>query len=274
MIDNTQIPKIIHYCWFGKHPLPESALRCIESWKKFCPDYEIRRWDESNYDVSACAYIQEAYAAGKWAFVSDYARFDILHSHGGVYFDTDVEMIGPINDILSRGPYMGAEQNKTDVLVAPGLGMASGPEHPIFKRILSDYQNMHFLKPDGTYNQTTVVKYTTDILREYGLTNSADMQRVAGIWIYPWDYFCPMEYSTGKLTITPNTRTIHHYTASWFTKEEQAARRVTLKAAMLLGEKAGRRFGKIYSFPRRVRKKVKEKGFWGAACCALKKYFG
>ena len=256
----NQIPKVIHYCWFGGNPLPDAAVRCIESWKKYCPGYEIRCWDESNYDVNACAYVKEAYEAGKWAFVSDYARFDILYQHGGIYFDTDVEMVAPIGDLLEKGSFMGVEQNDFGIVVNPGLGMASVPCHPVYGKILSNYRKIHFLNPDGTYNQTTVVKYTTDILMEYGLQESQEPQCVAGIWIYPWDYFCPMEYKTGKITISPNTRTIHRYSATWLTAEEKSIHRFTMKAMERIGEKPGKCLGNLYSLPYKIKKRIRQTG--------------
>lgn len=272
MNDEILVPRVIHYCWFGGNPLPESAVKCIESWKKFCPGYEIREWNESNYDMNACPYIQEAYQARKWAFVSDYVRFDILYSFGGIYFDTDVELIRPIDDILQKGSFWGVEQRDgTELAVAPGLGMAAIAGMPIYREILSEYENRHFLNEDGTLNQITVVKYTTDLLKQYGLRDSEEIQCVDGIWIYPWDYFCPMKYPTGTLTITKNTRSIHHYSATWFTKEEQKTLRITMRASGLLGEKLGRRVGRLHSFPYRVRMKVKTLGFWGAVRFALEK---
>ena len=125
------IPKVIHYCWFGGNPLPPLALKCIESWKTFLPGYEIKEWNESNFDVNSIAYTREAYEARKYAFVSDYARFHILYHHGGLYFDTDVELIRPIDDIVARGAFMGCEceakPGATAPAVAPGLGLGCNP---------------------------------------------------------------------------------------------------------------------------------------------------
>ena len=267
----NQIPKVIHYCWFGGNPLPELAEKCIASWKKYCPDYEIVEWNESNYDINACAYTREAYQAQKWAFVSDYARFDILYHYGGVYFDTDVELLRPLDDILEKGAFFGIEQNGDNTMVAPGLGMAAPAGLALYEHILASYSQAHFICPDGSYNQTTVVKYTTDILRERGLGVSEDAQCIDGIWIYPWDYFCPMKYETGAITITDNTYSIHHYSASWFSKEELAAYHFSLKASKLFGQKVGKALGRLHSLPYRVKKKIKQKGFWGAARFALQK---
>ena len=100
------IPKIIHYCWFGRKPLPPLAVKCIESWKKYLPDYTIKEWNEDNFDINIVPYTREAYEVGKYAFVSDYARFYILYHHGGLYFDTDVEVIRPMDDLVGRGAFL------------------------------------------------------------------------------------------------------------------------------------------------------------------------
>lgn len=217
---NNNIPKIIHYCWFGGNPLPNVALKCIETWKKYLPDYEIKRWDESNFDVNIIPYTRQAYEAKKYAFVSDYARFWILYKYGGLYFDTDVEVIKPLDDIIAAGPFMGC-QNKydntksaIDLGVAPGLGIASYNAHPIYKEILQLYDTLTFINEDGTLNLKTVVLYTTELLISHGLVNSPQIQNVADINIYPWDYFCPMS-PTLVLELTKNSRTIHLFSATW-----------------------------------------------------------
>lgn len=212
------IPKIIHYCWFGRNPLPPLAVKCITSWKKYFPDYEIKEWNEDNFNVNIISYTQEAYEAKKYAFVSDYARFWILYYYGGLYFDTDVEVIKPMDDIIARGAFMGCEN---EISCAPGLGLGCTPGLEIYKKLLERYGTFHFLNTNGTYNQTTVVKYTTDLLIEYGLKNIPDIQEVDGIIIYPKDFFCPIDFQTKKKTITSNTRTIHHYAASWYGTKEK-----------------------------------------------------
>jgi len=214
------IPKKIHYCWFGKNPLPELAKTCIASWKKFCPDYEIIEWNEDNFDVSCCDYVKEAYAAKKWAFVSDYARFQILYEHGGLYFDTDVEIIKPLDKLIEKGPFMGTENI---MAVNPGLGLAASAGLPIYRVLLDAYHKRHFVKDDGTYNLLTVVDYTTEILKQHGLTKDNAIQLVGGVYVYPKQYFCPMDYISGKVTITDKTYTIHHYSASWHSEKEQYA---------------------------------------------------
>lgn len=225
------IPKIIHYCWFGRNPLPPLAVKCIASWKKYLPDYEIKEWNEDNFDVNVIPYTQEAYAAKKYAFVSDYARFWILYRYGGLYFDTDVEVIRPLDDIVERGAFMGLERDyekraAVRSAVAPGLGLGCNPGLGLgcnpglgqYKRIIDAYANFHFLKDDGSLNLKTVVDYTTEMLMQDGLENKLGIQKVGDIYIYPSEYFCPINITTKRLHITPNTRTIHHYAASWTKK--------------------------------------------------------
>jgi hypothetical protein len=213
------IPKIIHYCWFGSGPLPLISQKCITSWKRYFPEYEIREWNESNYNVHKIPYIDEAYRAEKYAFVSDYARFDILYNHGGIYFDTDVEVIKPFDDILSSGGFMGFES--TGKVIAAGLGIGCNAGLGILYQILEFYSTLHFINPDGTYNLHTVVEYVTNILKTYGLKNENIIQELDGLNIYPSEYFSPLSAITGKLTITKNTHSIHHYTATWIPDKEK-----------------------------------------------------
>ena len=215
------IPKVIHYCWFGGNPLPEFAVKCIDSWRKYMPDYEIKEWNESNFDVNIIPYTKEAYEAKKYAFVSDYARFWILYKYGGVYFDTDVEVIRPLDEIINRGAFMGCEidgqdPHYGDIAVAPGLGLAVEAGHEVYKAILERYANHNFLNADGSYNTTyAVVKLTTDILKSFGMENIKGIQSVAGIYIYPQCYFNPFDDATGRLHKTSDTYTIHWFSKTW-----------------------------------------------------------
>ena len=213
-----QIPKIIHYCWFGRNPLPPLAIKCIESWKKYLPDYEIKEWNEDNFDVNIIPYTAEAYKAKKYAFVSDYARFLILYKYGGLYFDTDVEVIKPMDDIIQRGAFMGFEMDSKDNKygsVAPGLGLGTLPYTNLYAELLKMYDGVHFNKEDGALNQKTIVEYTTEVLIAKGIENKKGIQFIEGVYIYPSEYFCPIDIVTKRLHITKNTRTIHHYAASW-----------------------------------------------------------
>lgn len=239
------IPKIIHYCWFGRNPLPDLAQKCIESWKKYLPDYEIKEWNEDNFDVNCIPYTKEAYEAKKYAFVSDYARFLILYREGGVYFDTDVEVIRPMDDIIARGPFMGCEKpareggSGKDLGVAPGLGLGVNPGLGLIKEILDEYASFHFLNEDGTLNTTTIVDYTSNILCCHGLKNTPDVQEVAGVWIYPNDYFAPKNVDTKELTITKNTVSIHHYDSSWAEWYDKAAGERGPKLKKMFGNRLG-----------------------------------
>lgn len=223
------IPKVIHYCWFGRNPLPPLAVKCIESWKKFLPDYEIKEWNEDNFDVSIISYTKEAYEAKKYAFVSDYARFWILYHYGGLYFDTDVEIIKPMDDIIARGPFMGCENEanpkatptELDLGCNPGLGLGCNPGLLFYKEMLDLYGTLHFVNPNGSYNQKTIVSYTTEMLCLYGLKNINEVQECADMWIYPKEYFCPIDCNSKKCIITKETRTIHHYAATWFSHKEK-----------------------------------------------------
>lgn len=209
------IPRTIHYCWFGGRPLPPSALRCIDSWKRNFPGYEIRRWDESNFDIDAVRYTREAAAAGKWAFVSDYARFLILYRHGGIYFDTDVEVIRPMDHILAAGAFMGFEKSHSGIGVASGLGIAAPAGHPFYKKILDHYSSIPYLGSDGKPLSGTVVAHVTRLFLEAGLIPEDRLQCVEGITVYPNEYFNPLDDATGRLRITHRTCSIHHYNKTW-----------------------------------------------------------
>lgn len=213
------IPKIIHYCWFGGNPLPEDAKKCIASWKKYLPEYEIKEWNESNFDVNCCPYVKGAYEAKKYAFVSDYARFYVLYHYGGVYFDTDVEVICNMDSIIEKGPFMGFEKSfatqnpdkNFPLGVAAGLGMAAEKQMPVLKELIDVYNS----KASFTFGEGTIVHYTTEVLKKYGLENKNVKQLVGGFTIYPDDVLCPMDSTTGLIHLTSNTVSIHHYSCSW-----------------------------------------------------------
>ena len=232
------IPKKIHYCWFGGNPLPKSALKCIKSWRKFFPDYEIKEWNESNYDVRKIPYIAEAYDAKKYAFVSDYARFDILYQYGGIYFDTDVEVIKSFDDILVNGSFMGCEVDggSYEITVSPGLGIAANPGLGIYKEILDEYTYDRFIKSDGSFNMDAVVAKTTRVLQKHGLKDICGKQSVEDITIYPQEYFNPLQDSTGVLNITDNTHSIHWYSKTWLDPKAKLRSKLTKPFHRIFGD--------------------------------------
>lgn len=216
----NQIPKTIHYCWFGGNELSDLAKKCIGSWKKYFPDYEIVQWNEQNFDINCCQYVREAYKEKKWAHVSDYARFYVLYYHGGIYLDTDVEVIKGFEDIIAQGAFMACE--RWDGAINTGIGFASEKNNSFLKMILDEYNSSSFYDSNGKpdiYN--TVVVRVTDKMSELGFKPSKEVQRIDNIAIYPKDYFNPMVYETGNLEITENTRSIHWYDASWFPKGDK-----------------------------------------------------
>lgn len=208
------IPKIIHYCWFGGSELPEVAQECIASWEKFCPDYEIKRWDESNYDVEKNQYTREAYLNKKWAFLTDYARLDILYNEGGVYMDTDVKMIKPITPLTNQGAFMAFEQCGR---VNTGIGFACEPGNTIVGENKRYYENKNFCDKSGHFKPEICVKITTKLLIEHGLKYTEDrQQKINGLTVYPSSFFSPKKMGTDILNITNNTYAIHLYESSWY----------------------------------------------------------
>lgn len=254
------IPKVVHYCWFGGAALSGKEIACIDSWKKFLPDYEIQRWDESNFDVSANRYAKEAYERKKWAFVSDYARFKILYEHGGLYFDTDVELVKPIDDIIEKGAFFGLERKDSAYAVAPGLGMGAEKGNAIYKEILEHFEKASFLNADGSEDTTTIVQTVTEIFLRHGFSSSENTQTVGGVRLYPPEYFSPMDYRSGKLTVTENTRSIHHYAASWHTPEQRKIRKAQRELIRIFGLKLGTLLGDAYGVVSRACAKIKAKG--------------
>lgn len=242
------IPKKIHYCWFGGKPLNKLGKKCLKSWKKFFPDYEIIEWNESNFDFNCCQYVKEAYEAKKWAFVSDYVRYKILYEQGGIYFDTDVEVIKSFEDILEKGAFMGCENPVVEIGIKtnPGLGCAVAPGLDFYREVLEDYEKSSFYNDDGSLNLYTIVQRTTELLKKHGLRDTADIQQVAGINIYPAEYFCPIDMRTGVLTITENTYSIHRYAASWESKYSIVRGKVYRFINRNLGERVARIFKNIF----------------------------
>ena len=206
------IPRIIHYCWFGRNPLPELAMRCIETWKKKCPDYKVIEWNEDNFDIeSAPTYVKQAYEAKKYAFVSDYVRLWALVNDGGIYMDTDVELLKPIDYFLDKKAFIGFE---TRSRIQTCL-MASVEKFTFFEELLHEYDDIEFVRPDGSYDFTTNVSRITKKCEQYGFVMNNEYQTIDGFDVYPQEYFCPKDYETKNLKLTNNSVCVHHFDGSW-----------------------------------------------------------
>ncbi len=212
------IPKIIHYCWFGGNPKPELAKNCINSWKKYCKDYEIKEWNEDNFDIpEAPLYVRQAYEAKKWAFVSDYVRLWAMIKYGGIYMDTDMEVIKPIDKFLENEAFGGFESTTT---ISTAI-MACKKDYSLFKVLLSEYDNIPFVRDDGSFDETTNVKRITNCCKKYGFVPDGKYQVVNGFALYPKEYFCPKSPDLQSCKITRKTYTIHHYMGSWISDEDK-----------------------------------------------------
>lgn len=231
------IPKKIHYFWVGGKSMPEKNKTCVESWKKFCPDYEIIEWNESNYDFSECTYMAQAYEAELWGFVPDYARLDIICREGGIYLDTDVELLKSLDDLLSCKAFIGFENRKS---VAPGLGFGAEPGNEILKQMRDLYHSFSFYNENGTPNIAPSPFYATKLLRSYGLQLNGKRQFVHGIDIFPAEYFAPLCYTDNRLKITENTYSIHWYHASWHTPEQKKRTKRIQRINRIFGHGLGR----------------------------------
>lgn len=207
------IPKLIHYCWFGNGEKPDIVLKCIESWKKYMPDYLIVEWNEGNYDYGKCLYTQQAYEVKKWAFVSDYARFDVLQQFGGIYFDTDVELIKSIpEDILSNSAFTCMEPSGK---VNPGLIFGSEADTLFLNEMVNLYRNTSFLDNNGQPICKTVNLFVTEKLTQYGYVEKDIYQEVNGLVIYPSAIFCGFDLDIMEPNISENTISVHHYSGTW-----------------------------------------------------------
>lgn len=206
------IPKKIHYCWFGRNPKPKLAEKCIASWKKYCPDYEIIEWNEDSFDVNMNTYTRSAYEQKKYAFLTDYARLLIIYEHGGVYFDTDVELIKPIDNLLENKAFFGFENNDH---VNTGLGFGAVKGNRIVKLMEEEYDDLH----DKENHFVGCPILNTNALKKKGLVLNGEEQDLDGSVIYPAEYFNPYDDPTGRLNITDNTYSIHWFAKSWMSKK-------------------------------------------------------
>lgn len=214
------IPKKIHYCWFGKNAIPAQFQDYIEGWKRICPDYEIIRHDESNYDITKNAYMKEAYESKKWGFVPDFARMDIVYNEGGVYLDTDVEMIRKPGELLCDN-FFCSFQDMSEINFGNGFGAVKN--HPLLKELLDVYNDKHFIRADGTPDLTVCTFYQEPVFKRHGFNLNGLYQNIDGAVIYPEEVFSALNLWSGETEITDKTIAVHHYTSTWAGKELKLA---------------------------------------------------
>lgn len=257
------IPKIIHYCWFGGNPLPELAQMCIASWKKYCPDYEIIEWNENNFDLDYCPYVREAYSSKKWAFVTDVVRLYALANFGGVYMDTDVEVVRSLDPLLQYEAVSGFE---SDTLFPTGL-IASEPEQKFIKELLREYDNLHFIRENKELDLTTNVERISKAAKKYGVRYDNTLQTVAGFTILPKEYLCPKDSATRKLKMTDNTLCIHHFDGSWCSDAMKFKNVLLDKRLAWLPVSIGNKIATFIAI-------TKYYSFWSAIKCSLLRITG
>lgn len=206
------IPKVIHYCWFGRNPKPKSVQKCIDSWKKYCPDYKIIEWNEDNFNIEENLYCKQAYSSRKWAFATDYARLVIIYNNGGIYLDTDVELIKPLDDLLNNNFFIGRQQG-FQVNTGSGFGAVKG--HKALKDMITDYETIPFIKENGEMDLWTCPHRNSQTLIKHGMKLDNSYQEIDDVAIYPVEYFSPLDAWSREMNITKNTYSIHHCDATW-----------------------------------------------------------
>ena len=231
------IPKIIHYCWFGKNPIPKNLNKYIDGWRKKLPEYTIIEWNENNFDVkTAPKYVQEAYVAKKYAFVSDYVRIYALYNYGGIYFDTDIEVLKPFDDYLEgNNVVLGFE---FDGLLTTAF-LACEKKSPFFGEFLNSYIDRLFIKDDGTFDTSTINDHLSLQAKKWGVnTNLNEMQEFgAGMFVYPIEVFSGFDVKNWHPKITEKTRTVHHMAASWVNSKKRIYFAIIFLLQKLLGYK-------------------------------------
>ena len=234
------IPKKIHYCWFGRGEKPKLAQKCIASWKKYCPDYEIIEWNEDNFDLDYNAYTRYCYDNKKWAFLSDFVRLVVVAEYGGLYFDTDVELLKSPDELLQYGAFYGFENNSN---IATGLGFGSQANHPTILAMRGKYEEVE-PDVDGNYPLIVCPALNTAALIPFGLRLDGSRQNIAGAEILPVEYLNPYDDPTGSLTKTKNTISVHWYSKSWMSKGKILRSKLTKPLHRVFGVDAFKRFRK------------------------------
>ena len=214
------IPKVIHYFWFGGKELPKEYKKNIMTWRKYCPEYKIVRWSEKNYDVTKNQYMNEAFISGKYGFVPDFARLDVIYRYGGIYLDVDVALVRNLDDLLCYEGYVGFENYNKRLHIAMGQGFGAIAGNNVIKDLLAIYDTRQFIKPNGTYDLRTSSELVSNYFVRNGVYLENRMQELEGMKILPCDYFCPWIFigSGGKYRIkkiTRNTHSIHYFAGTW-----------------------------------------------------------
>lgn len=221
--EDMLIPPVIHYCWFGGKEMPDLYKRCIESWHRYCPDYEIREWNETNCDISETVFTKQAYEVGKYGFVPDYFRLKIIYENGGIYLDTDVEALKNLDDLRYNHAFSGLEFPGEAAL---GLGFGAEKGHELIHFLMQRYKTMNFVKEDGTFDETISPVYQTQDLFRLGMKYGNCLQVVEGLTIYPIEVLSPQNINTGERCITEYSYTLHHYDGSWVSGEHLKRKRL------------------------------------------------
>lgn len=234
------IPKIIHFCWFGNKKIPKEYKRYIATWKKYCPEYKIYCWTEKKYNIKKNKFMQTAYQNRKWGFVPDYARLDIIYHYGGIYLDTDVEVLRNLDDLLKNKMFVGMENGNS---IALGLGFGAEKGHPFVKELRDRYKNMEFIMKDGEVKVAAAPRVQTPMFenRYHVKFKSNRTYYFDDCTVYAQEYFCPESFPIGQVNITENTYSWHHYSASWFSMRK----RVILKIGHFVGKKINRQLGLV-----------------------------
>ncbi len=222
------IPKKIHYCWFGRNPLPAKAQKCIASWKTYCPDYELIEWNEDNFDVFLNSYTKQCYEKKKYAFLTDYVRLWVIEQYGGIYFDTDVEVVRSLDSLLDCKGFFGFENNE---FVATGLGFGAEPHNPIVQQMIKEYDSL--LEEDRSTIGCPILN--TQALEKFGLQRNGQYQDLGHAVIYPAEYFNPYDDPTGRLNRSTNTYSIHWYAKTWMDPKTVLRSRLSRPLHRILG---------------------------------------
>lgn len=216
------INKTIHYCWFGGNKKPAIVKKCIKSWKKFCPDYEIIEWNENNFDINCNKFVKDAYKKKAWAFVSDYARLKVIYEYGGIYLDTDVELIKKIDDLLINDFYIGIQQSGN--YATTGLGFGAIKKNEIVKEMLEIYDKIEF--DYENLNSIICPILNSKVLKNNNFTLELDIEKNGNATIYSPKYFDPISPGNTENLLCNDTYSIHHYSATWTNTYSQLKRRI------------------------------------------------